>query len=428
MEMSSKTQKNPSIRFKGFTDAWEQRKFEEMLDKNDGVRRGPFGSSLKKEIFVENSDYVVYEQQNAIYDNYKTRYNISKEKFDELHKFSLKENDFIMSGAGTIGRISKVPKGIKPGVFNQALIRFRINSELTDPEYFLQFIRAENMQRKLTGANPGSAITNLVPMTEVKNWDIFVPAKAEQSKLGAFFNQLDNTIALHQRQQDNYKQLKKYMLQKIFNQEFRFKDKNGNDYPDWEEIALKELGETFTGLSGKTKENFGKGKGKFVTYMNVFSNSTANLAMTENVEIKDGEKQNEVRYGDIFFTTSSETPDEVGMSSVWLSHESNVYLNSFCFGYRLNSESEGKVTHQFLGVQLRADRIRKQIVFLAQGSTRFNISKAKLTEIPVYLPAIQEQQKIADFLSMLDLRIEQLSQKVELLKEQKKGLIQQMFV
>lgn len=421
-------QKNPSIRFKGFTDAWEQRKFEEMLDKNDGVRRGPFGSSLKKEIFVENSDYVVYEQQNAIYDNYKTRYNISKEKFDELHKFSLKENDFIMSGAGTIGRISRVPKGIKPGVFNQALIRFRINSELTSPEYFLQFIRAENMQRKLTGANPGSAITNLVPMTEVKNWDIFVPAKAEQSKLGAFFNQLDNTIALHQRQLDNYKALKKVMLQKIFNQELRFKDQEGNNYPDWEKIALNELGETYTGLSGKTKENFGKGKGRFVTYMNVYSNPIADLAMTENVEIKDGENQNEVCYGDIFFTTSSETPEEVGMSSVWLSHESKVYLNSFCFGYRLSSRSEGVISPDFLGFQLRAPHIRKKIIFLAQGSTRFNISKSKLMDIVVYMPTIEEQNKITAFLLNVDSRIKHTIQSIERLNMLKKALLQQMFI
>lgn len=76
-----------------------------------------------------------------------------------------------MSGAGTIGRISRVPKQIKPGVFNQALIRLRINKEITDSEYFIQFIRADFMQRKLTGANPGSAITNLVPMSEVKKMD-----------------------------------------------------------------------------------------------------------------------------------------------------------------------------------------------------------------------------------------------------------------
>ena len=73
----------PKLRFPGYTDTWKQHKFEDLLDSKDGVRRGPFGSALKKEFFVENSEYVVYEQQNAIYDNYHTRYKITKEKFDE---------------------------------------------------------------------------------------------------------------------------------------------------------------------------------------------------------------------------------------------------------------------------------------------------------------------------------------------------------
>ncbi|MBT8924671.1 restriction endonuclease subunit S [Lactobacillus delbrueckii subsp. bulgaricus] len=208
--------KVPELRFAGFADDWEERKFESLLDKNEGVRRGPFGSALKKDLFVKESPYVVYEQQNAIYDNYETRYNISKEKFEELHKFELIADDFIMSGAGTIGRISKVPKGIKKGVFNQALIRFRINKELTDSEYFLQFIRTDFMQRKLTGANPGSAITNLVPMSDVKKWKIKVPIKEEQEKIGSFFQQLDETIALHQRKLDLLKEQKKGFLQKMF--------------------------------------------------------------------------------------------------------------------------------------------------------------------------------------------------------------------
>ena len=349
---------------------------------------------------------------------------ISDADFEAINKRSKVDNGDILFGMiGTIGNPVIVDRS-DFAIKNVALIKE--GGDIPN-RFLIQLLKSSVFEKYIRNENAGNT-QKFLGLSKIREFTFFTPTIEEQSRIATFFKQLDDTIALHQRQQDNYKQLKKYMLQKIFNQEFRFKDKNGNDYPDWEEIALKELGETFTGLSGKTKENFGKGKGKFVTYMNVFSNSTANLAMTENVEIKDGEKQNEVRYGDIFFTTSSETPDEVGMSSVWLSHESNVYLNSFCFGYRLNSESEGKVTHQFLGVQLRADRIRKQIVFLAQGSTRFNISKAKLTEIPVYLPAIQEQQKIADFLSMLDLRIEQLSQKVELLKEQKKGLIQQMFV
>lgn len=206
----------PEVRFPGFTGDWEQCKFENVLNKKDGIRRGPFGSALKKEFFVSSSDYVVYEQQNAIYDNYKTRYNITKEKFEELKNFKLSEGDFILSGAGTIGRISRVPKGIKEGVFNQALIRFKINDNTLDPEYFIQWIRSDNMQKKLTGANPGSAITNLVPMSEVKKWDVVVPSKDEQTQIGNFFKHLDDTITLHQRELDYLKETKKAFLQKMF--------------------------------------------------------------------------------------------------------------------------------------------------------------------------------------------------------------------
>lgn len=208
--------KFPQLRFAGFADAWEQRKFEYLLDENDGIRRGPFGSALKKECFVSQSDYVVYEQQNAIYNKYETRYNITKDKFEELKKFELKPEDFIMSGAGTIGRISRVPHGIDKGVFNQALIRFRIDNRITDSEYFLQFIRADFMQKKLTSTNPGSAITNLVPMSEVKKWGILVPQINEQSKIGIFLKQLDKTIALHQRKLEKLQELKKGHLQKMF--------------------------------------------------------------------------------------------------------------------------------------------------------------------------------------------------------------------
>lgn len=212
----AKGEREPKRRFAGFTQAWEQRKFIELLDVKDGIRRGPFGSALKKDLFVPQSDYVVYEQQNAIYDKWETRYNITKEKFDELHKFILSEGDFIMSGAGTIGRIAKVPKGIKHGVFNQALIRFKINQELMDSDYFLEWMRSDNMQRQFTEANPGSAMTNLVPMSEVKEWVVSVPSLAEQKKIGAFFTKLSDTIALHQRKLEKLQNIKKAYLNEMF--------------------------------------------------------------------------------------------------------------------------------------------------------------------------------------------------------------------
>jgi type I restriction enzyme S subunit len=164
----------------------------------------------------------------------------------------------------------------------------------------------------------------------------------------------------------------------------------------WEQRALGELGATFTGLSGKTKEDFGHGDAEFVTYMNVFSNPIAASNSTENVEI-DG-RQSSAQYGDVFFTTSSETPEEVGMSSIWLENRANVYLNSFCFGYR----PAVKFDPYYLAFMLRSSTIRKKLTFLAQGISRYNISKNKVMEMTVPVPQLDEQECVGAFFSTLD--------------------------
>ncbi|MBO4395754.1 MAG: restriction endonuclease subunit S [Eubacterium sp.] len=190
---------------------------------------------------------------------------------------------------------------------------------------------------------------------------------------------------------------------------------------DWEQRKLGDIGETYTGLSGKTKEDFGHGNAKFVTYMNVFSNSIADSSMTESVEID--KKQNEVNYGDVFFTTSSETPDEVGMSSVWLENSENTYLNSFCFGYRPSVE----INPYYMAYMLRSENVRKNIVFLAQGISRYNISKNKMMEISVPLPELDEQQKIGEYFHDLDNLITIHQRKYEKLLFVKKSMLEKMF-
>lgn len=140
---------------------------------------------------------------------------------------------------------------------------------------------------------------------------------------------------------------------------------------------MGELGKTFSGLSGKTKEDFGHGNASYITYLNVFKNPIADLSEIELIEID--EKQETVKYGDVLFTTSSETPEEVGMSSVWLGNTDNVYLNSFCFGYRPTV----KFDPYYLGAVLRSSSVRQDIVLLAQGISRYNISKKKMMDIKI---------------------------------------------
>ena len=190
---------------------------------------------------------------------------------------------------------------------------------------------------------------------------------------------------------------------------------------DWEERKLGEVGNTFTGLSGKTKEDFGHGEGKFITYMNVFSNPVADLDGLESVEIDN--KQFQVKAGDVLFTTSSETPEEVGMSSMWLGNADNIYLNSFCFGYRPTIEFD----KYYLAFMLRSAPIRKKFQLLAQGISRYNISKNKVMEMSIPVPSIEEQEKIGAFFKQLDDTIALYQRKLDLLKEQKKGYLQKMF-
>ena len=184
----------------------------------------------------------------------------------------------------------------------------------------------------------------------------------------------------------------------------------------WEQRKLGEMGTTFTGLSGKTKEDFGHGDARFVTYMNVFTNPVSDPDRVEAVEID--KSQNSVQYGDVFFTTSSETPEEVGMSSVWLENADNTYLNSFCFGFRPTD----RIDPYYMAYMLRSEAVRKKIIYLAQGISRYNISKNGVMQIEVPLPDIAEQRLVGEYFKGLDNLITLHQRKPFLLKWRKNNV------
>ena len=161
--------------------------------------------------------------------------------------------------------------------------------------------------------------------------------------------------------------------------------------------ALGELGEFYSGLNGKSNDDFNNGNAKFITYMNVFSNPSLKIDIDDKVKIEKNENQNTIQYGDVIFTGSSETPEECGMSSVLTSTiDEKLYLNSFCFGFRFYDEK--LMLPEFSKYVFRSSEIRKQIKRTASGVTRFNISKKKMEKVTIPLPPILVQEEIVRIL------------------------------
>ena len=189
----------------------------------------------------------------------------------------------------------------------------------------------------------------------------------------------------------------------------------------WTNKTFAELGYTYTGLSGKNKAAFGSGE-PYIPYMNVFSNESVDPDAFEYVQIKKGERQNAVAVGDALFTTSSETPEEVGMSSVLTEDVGTVYLNSFCFGLHLYRPSD--FDPKFLSYALRSERIRKQMFIAAQGSTRHNLSKQNFNRMKLQYPTdTMEQCRIAAVLTAADKAITASRALVEKYAAVKQGLM-----
>ncbi|HFD6723758.1 restriction endonuclease subunit S [Enterococcus faecium] len=411
----------PEIRFPGFTEDWEERKLGDMMDvtsvkrihqsdwTNSGIRflrARDIVSAAKNE---EPSDYLY----------------ISEEKYNEYSKISGKvsQGDLLVTGVGSIG-VPLLITDDNPIYFKDGNIIWFKNEHKIDGNFFYYSFINNKIQKYIRDV-AGIGTVGTYTIDSGKKTPISLPTYDEQIKIGSFFKQLDHTIALHQRKLDLLKETKKGFLQKMF-------PKNGAKGPeirfpgfteDWEERKLGGIGKTYTGLTGKSKEDFGHGDAKFVTYMNVFQNPKATLEQLENVEIDP--RQNEVKKGDVFFTTSSETPEEVGMSSVWTHDINNIYLNSFTFAYRPTI----KFDLDYLAFMLRSQSVRKKIIYLAQGISRYNISKTKMMDISVPIPVnFEEQQKIGAFFKQLDDTIALHQRKLDLLKETKKGFLQKMFV
>lgn len=302
------------------------------------------------------------------------------------------------------------------GAINQAILCIRSNTIMNAfLQPYLELSKDKYIAKYLQGGQGN--LSNEI----ISSYIIPIPPLEEQQKIAKILGMWDKAIELQSKIIDKLELRKRALMQRLLSGHQRLP---GFSTP-WEKVRLGTIGDTFNGLTGKSKDDFERGNSKYIPYINVFSNERIDINNLECVQIESEERQNAVKYGDIFFTVSSETPDEVGMSSVLLEHVDNTYLNSFCFGYRLKDFSI--LAPSFAVYLLRTEYFRTYITILAQGSTRFNISKKEVMKLKIVIPSIKEQAAITAVLSMATKEIELARAKLVALRAQKRGLMQQLL-
>ncbi|QEF36680.1 restriction endonuclease subunit S [Helicobacter pylori] len=337
---------------------------------------------------------------------YKTAQKLSKKGIEKSRL--VKQNSLIMSMCATIGKpiITKIDTCIHDGfvVFENPKI------DLNYLYYFLCYIEKEWLE----SGQQGSQVNLNVDL--IKNKEIFYPkALNEQIAIANVLSDLDRYLCSLDALILKKESVKKALSFELLSQRKRLKGFNQN----WQRVRLGDIGITISGLAGKTKQDFINGNAKYITFLNVLNNVIIDTSILENVKIYPNEKQNSFKKYDLFFNASSETPKEVGMCAVLLDDIDQVFLNSFCFGFRIFDKA---VDSLFLSYLINSEIGRKAFENLAQGSTRYNLSKSGFNNVCLILPPLNEQIAIANILSDLDHEIISLKNKKRQFENIKKAL------
>ncbi|TCT17573.1 restriction endonuclease S subunit [Melghiribacillus thermohalophilus] len=343
---------------------------------------------------------------------------ISKEKFLELkNKFGVpSKGDLLITAVGTLG-VPYLVDDDEEFYFKDGNLIWMRNIKSVDKKFLYFYWNSLIMKKQIDSIFNGSS-QKALSIVRVNKLQIPKPDLKEQQKIADILSTWDRAIELKEKLIDQKKQMKKGLMQKLLTGEVRLPGFDG----EWEEIKLGNIGYTYNGLSGKTKKDFGEGK-PYIPYKTIFDDYKVDTSKLDFVKIDPDEKQNKVKYGDVLFTASSETPDEVGMSSVFLDNDiSEIYLNSFCFGFRLNDFNT--ILPEFAQYLYRSSDFRRKTYSLAQGSTRFNLSKKELLKVKVKAPSLKEQKAVSKILDSIKKEIFLLEKEVSYLRLQKKGLMQ----
>lgn len=265
--------------------------------------------------------------------------------------------------------------------------------------------------RELSSGDGGRGGLNLKLLN---NFKIEYPKNIEeQNSIVNVLSNIDNLIDLLQETIEKKKKIRECTITNLFNH----KNKKSKL------IFLNQIGYTYSGLSGMNASNFSSGNKRYITFLNILNNPIVKENLFERFHCEN--IQNKVQKGDLFFNTSSETPEEVAMCATIDYDVENVYLNSFCFGFRIIDKS---VNNKYLTYFFRSQYGRNIMKTIAQGSTRFNLPKEKFLNYKIQIPEdINRQIEVTEILSNMDNEIEKLNIKLNKYKLIKEGMMEDLL-
>lgn len=395
----------PHLRFPEFSGEWEKCKFGDIATGFD------YGMNAAAKPFDGENKYIRITDIDEASSTYNDTDIVSPDG-TLTDNYVVNDRDILLARTGaSTGKSYLYRKSDGKLYYAGFLIRANVTEH--NPYFVFSQLHTHRYWRwvSIMSARSGQPGIN---SQEYSSFPVFTTSLQEENKISTLLSLLDERIATQNKIIEKYESLIQAMCDTLIEREMQQVT-----------LSFSDFGKSYSGLSGKNAEDFGDGH-PFITYMNVYQNQIIDSTDVGLVKINETEQQSVVRYGDILFTLSSETPEEVGMGAVYLGETYPLYLNSFCFGIHITDEA--KIYPPFLAYYVSAQSFRKAVYPLAQGSTRFNLQKSDFMKKKFSFPVIEKQRKIYSTLNIYSDKLIIEKQIMRLLCNQKRYLLRQLFI
>ncbi|MCH4443988.1 restriction endonuclease subunit S [Staphylococcus haemolyticus] len=406
--MTNEEKNVPELRFPDFEGEWE------ILKLGDhAIIKGRLGwKGLKQEEYVSNGHafLIANKHINNGKVNWKKADQITQFRYEESLEIALQKGDLIFSKDGALGNPAIINELPKCATINSTMMLVRPFKEKLSSLFFYQILLSSYFNKLIHLKVSGSSIPHLF-QADMKEFYFYTPKLEEQNKIGDFFSKLDRQIELEEKKLELLEQQKRGYMQKLFSQEFRFKDKHGNEYPNWQTVKIGSI-------LKERRERSGDGEMLSVTINH-------GIVKFDEIERKDNSSKDKSNYKQVY-------KNDIAYNSMrmWQGASGKSEFNGIVSpAYTVVTPIEN-INSSFIAYYFKTHNMIHKFRINSQGLTSdtWNLKYKQLKDIKISICSKEEQDKIANLLTILDIRIKKQNHKLEILNINKKGLLQKMFV